>query len=816
MADVTTVSVIDTFLDSDDLATARTNLGLGAADNVTHGSVTSSAYILGSGGIITDAGTARTLSASDNGKTIVFTSGSAITVTVPAGLGAAFSCGFIQAGAGAITFSASGTTLNAVGGLLTTSSQHSLAAVLATAANVFNVAIGGGAGVSDGDKGDITVSAGGATYTIDNDAVTYAKLQNASAGNVFLGRPAGTAGDYSEVPIGASQLAGRGATGDLAAITLGTNLSMSGTTLNATGGVSDGDKGDVTISGSGATYTVDSIQGCAFVGAANDLSLRNGSSPQTFRVYGSYTDASNYTNLYLSYASGYFWIGAWGQGTHAGNTAIRIEAPAGLRLQSANGFDLYASAYVFRNAGATAMNVLWSIGNGVAAWTADSGYTTNIARLCLGPANSATAPALKVNGANLEIVKANDSGLTGLSAASVGVNGTVNIESPASNVAAVKNGSNTCSMRVYKSATDYLALGAWDGIYYNINASDSGNLSFYTNNEIKMRADGSFNAVTPAFSVYNQAGTAGKIYALEGYTVGAQNIINSAATTYTLANTDNGKTIVFSSGTAVAVNLNTGLIAGFSCRLIQGGAGVVTVGGSATKSSLGGGYSSKGQNSIVDIQYTATDTYNVQPQGVAGSSITVNGNVNLEAAAANVLQVKNGSNSCGLRVYRDGNDANSILLSHYGGGWRLECDSMFITASGGYLTVNSVTNFNVSTALLTVQTGTTGKVWAYEGYRVGAGNVVNDTGTALTLTNAHDGKTIICTNASPIAVTINTGLQVGFRCQIIQGGAGAVSVNNGTATKQSRGNLYSTNGQHALIEVRYVATDTYNISGDRA
>lgn len=58
--------------------------------------------------------------------------------------------------------------------------------------------IGGGA-VADGDYGDITVSGGGSSWTIDNDVVTYAKIQNVSATDKVLGRSTAGAGNVEEI-----------------------------------------------------------------------------------------------------------------------------------------------------------------------------------------------------------------------------------------------------------------------------------------------------------------------------------------------------------------------------------------------------------------------------------------------------------------------------------------------------------------------------------------------------------------------------------------------------------------------------------------
>jgi hypothetical protein len=87
--------------------------------------------------IVTEAGTARTLSADDNGKVIYCTSGSAVTVTCAAGLGKGFSCTIIQGGAGKVTVAAGGQTLVSYSSLFSTMGLNAVISLISPVANTF-------------------------------------------------------------------------------------------------------------------------------------------------------------------------------------------------------------------------------------------------------------------------------------------------------------------------------------------------------------------------------------------------------------------------------------------------------------------------------------------------------------------------------------------------------------------------------------------------------------------------------------------------------------------------------------------------------
>jgi hypothetical protein len=135
---------------------SRTNLGLGDAATKTVGTANTNVLAVSSGTVdlggnkledfhasINDqTGTAYTLLASDNGKVVVLNNGSAVTVTVPSGLGAGFNCSFIQKGAGQVSFdnNSGATTINNRQSHTKINAQYGVASIVAYADNVFVLA----------------------------------------------------------------------------------------------------------------------------------------------------------------------------------------------------------------------------------------------------------------------------------------------------------------------------------------------------------------------------------------------------------------------------------------------------------------------------------------------------------------------------------------------------------------------------------------------------------------------------------------------------------------------------------------------------
>ena len=133
-----------TLVDDANASAARTTLGLGTA--ATSASTDFSPAFFTT---VSDTTTARTLGDSDNGKVIVFSNSSAITVSVPDSLTSGFGCTIVQGGNGKVTVVASGTaSVNAYnagsGALNTTAGQYAALQLIPTGSDAYTLSGDGG------------------------------------------------------------------------------------------------------------------------------------------------------------------------------------------------------------------------------------------------------------------------------------------------------------------------------------------------------------------------------------------------------------------------------------------------------------------------------------------------------------------------------------------------------------------------------------------------------------------------------------------------------------------------------------------------
>jgi len=109
----------------------------GAANAVTTATAVTTYALPKVSAVNAQTGTTYTLAATDAGKIVTLSNAAAITLTVPAGLGAGFNCVLVNKGAGIVTLTASGTTINNRNAHTALAGEDAMATVAADVANNF-------------------------------------------------------------------------------------------------------------------------------------------------------------------------------------------------------------------------------------------------------------------------------------------------------------------------------------------------------------------------------------------------------------------------------------------------------------------------------------------------------------------------------------------------------------------------------------------------------------------------------------------------------------------------------------------------------
>lgn len=281
--------------------------------------------------------------------------------------------------------------------------------------------------------------------------------------------------------------------------------------------------------------------------------------------------------------------------------------------------------------------------------------------------------------------------------------------------------------------------------------------------------------------------------------------VTSAATTYTLSADDAGKTIRFTASNAVTVNVPASLGAGFWCRLVQFGTGVVTpVGtGGATVHGPQNHVATSRQYSAVRIDRVAANQFVASESGwpLVGTIPTL----------GEVTFTGGGTRSIGFQAFSVVYFQGALAQLYVGGTVNIVGPLQLRTL----VVQNDLAAVQMPLVCLDpsddagdADFGHTSDLWV-------VGSVETIT-AGRTLSNADHGKTLYYAGTSNITLTIPFGLLAGFRVRVVQGSSGKVTAAGSGVTVNGKQGQLSTGGQWHVVQYQRLTASLYIVEGDTA
>lgn len=679
----------------------------------------------------------------------------------------------------------------------------------------------GSGGVSDGNKTDITVSGSGATWLINNSVVNFAKIQNSAAGLSVVGRATNSSGVFAEITaasdgavlrrsgtsvgfgtlvtasiadsqityakiqnISSSRLLGRhsGTSGVTQEISIGSGLSLDSDTgvLSSTIlGISDGNKGDVTVASSGTSWTINLNIDKAWSGTH---SFENGD----FRLY----NPAN--TFYYSFPTSAI----------VANRTITLPLLTGNDIFTLNDF---AATLANKTLGSgTVFSATPTINDGIKFTFNPDGTLSglNVGSHTADPSTpddgdlyyNSTDGELRarISGAWIAL------GASGGTVSGSGTAGQITYWSAGSIIASeagfeYDSTNNRMIVPTIRGTAGTFTLASNNGTGSVFTLADSGTVGLTATTYTFTTGSSSLSSSSSAMGLYTASATIGDIASnffiytgssnqLTFYRSGTSAISHTINVTSGDASGNNGDHILLNGGQAYTTsgNGNGGNITLTSGQRRTAGSGIdgsiflnpltgsVTINNTSTP--LSGKLSVKGGGTTSGVTFLTVDS-----TGTQRFEITDGGNIGIGqgtyGSGVGVISIANASTAPST------NPTNSVIL---------------------------YTKDVASTSELYVKTETGSDICIS-----GLMDVVLENGTTLTLDDKdHRGKFIYFTSGSSITVTVPNSLKEGFNCVLMQDGGGVISVTGSGGTTIN--GKTSTTGQYDTIGLlHYKATDVY-------